>query len=150
MPLKLSAPIIKDFPLEISDTLYGNDGEPTVVTIRQATQGAKERRGEVFAEVTRVLSQKNTDDDSMELKSMWSWEKLKRMEVYLTLVGCNILDKDGKDLFKCKKGRDDIPYLDMTVSQFTLAWNDLYPEIADEIHDKVLEVNPTWAGPLGS
>lgn len=151
MPLKLAAPIIKDFPLDKADALFGNDGEPTMVTIRQAKQGAQERRTEVFSEISRVMKMLPQDDnDEVTLKSQWSYEKLKRMEVYLTLVDCNVLGYDGKPLFRFKKDGDGNPILDMTVHEFSKAWNELYPEVAEEIHEKVLEVNLSWVGPLGS
>jgi hypothetical protein len=150
MPMKLAAPIEKDFPLEKSDEIYGNDGEPSMVTIRQAMQGAQERRTEVFSEVSRVMRTLPKDEnDEIVLRSHWSYEKLKRMEVYLTMADCNVLDYDGTQLFRFRKDGDK-QVLDMTVHEFTKAWDRLYPETAEEIHEKVLEVNLTWVGPLGS
>ena len=34
--------------------------------------------------------------------------------------------------------------LAMTEYEFNIAWGQLLPEIVNEIHEKVLEVNPTW------
>jgi len=131
MPVKLTAPLEKDFPLERTDLAYDNEGEPTKVTIRQATQA------------------RASLNDELQLRQKWSVEELKRIEVYLTLIGCNLEDEDGKSLFRFKSlnGHSD---LDMTENEFKKAWGKLPPDIAQEIHEKVLEVNLSWGGPLGS
>lgn len=144
MPLKLSAPIIKDFILEKTDQRYSVDDVPTKVTIKQASQMDNERRSQVLANNTRILDE---DPTRIKIKSDWSVEELKRMETYLTLVGCNIVTPEDKDLFRFKNNNGN-PEIDMTPNQFEKAWGILPTEVANEIYEKVLEVNYDWQSPL--
>lgn len=141
MPFKVETPILKDFHLEETDKAYGVASEPTSITVRQATQAAHERRAALFSQIVRELS--NNNDQTVRLVQHYSFEELKRIEVMLTLSGCNILDADGQPLFKFdSKGfiRDE--------AAFNKAWGTLPPLVATEIHGKVLEVNIDW-GPSG-
>lgn len=149
MPLKISLPIEKDFILERSDLAYDNDGEPTRVTIRQATQAQNEKRSHIYSEVTNVINRGLEDMNAeVQLRQHWSLEELKRMEVFLTLVDCNILDENGSQLFRFRSdGKRQV--LHMTAREFAEAFGKLPQDIALEIHEKVLEVNPSWDGPLG-
>ena len=149
MPIKLAAPLIKDFPLERSDLARGVETEPTIVTIIQASQGGKERRSLIHSEVTQVVNSESVLHREMQLRQKWSLEQLKRIEVFLTLVGCNIQDVDGQPLFKFKTD-NGIPSLAMSEEEFRVAFYKLDPDVADEIHEKVLEVNVSWQGPLES
>jgi hypothetical protein len=149
MPLKLIAPIEKDFVLERTDLAYDNEGGPTKITIRQATQAQKERRSLIHSEVTQIVNQRSALSQELRLQQSWSIEELKRIEVQLSLIGSNILDIDGNQLFRFKSNNGHTE-LDMTDNQFKVAWGSLPDDVADEIHEKVLEVNLSWAGPLGS
>ena len=84
MPIKLAVPLEKTFTLDISDEIFGNDGEPTKVTIRQATQGAVEKRSFIYSEVTNIINQASQLSAEMQLRQKWSIEELKRMEAFLT------------------------------------------------------------------
>lgn len=139
MPLKLATPIIKTFVLEEADKNYGNNGDPTTVTIRQATTEADMAREAVYSEVTRVFD----ENAPVQLRQRWTMAELARREVYLTLAECNIVKDDGKPLFKFRDGK-----LNMQEYDFNDAWGLLPSDVAGEIHDKVLEVNIKWAGPL--
>ena len=142
MAYKLSAPIIEDFILVDSDKIFNNEGDPTRIAVRQASQGEQERRARVFAEISRVIDNENIfGATSLTLRQTWSMEELKRVEVYLTLAACNIQDEDGSPLFTFKNDR-----LAMDESAFRDAWYLLPPMIAEEIHSKVLEVNYVWTG----
>lgn len=149
MPIQLVAPVEKDFVLERTDLAYECEGEPTKVTIRQATQAQNERRSYIHSEVTQIINAQSTLAAELQLRQKWSIEELKRVEVYLTLIGCNLLGVDGKPLFVFKSNNGTAE-LDMTENQFRTAWGSLPVDIAQEIHEKVLEVNLSWQGPLGS
>jgi len=149
MPLKLVAPIEETFTLDRSDAQFGTDGEPTRVTIRQATQAHNEKRSAIFSEVTRVMGQDSTSNEEIQLRQRWSLEELKRIEVFLTMIDCNILDEKGKPLFGFRSNKSS-QELDMSLQEFSAAFGKLPPEVAEEIHEKVLKVNLTWAGPLAS
>lgn len=144
MPLRLKAPLIKDFVLEMTDKKYGVGDETTKVTIKQASQMDNERRSQVLANNTRII---DSDITKFKMKSDWSMEELKRMEVRLTLVGCNIEREDGKPLFNFTTD-NGVPILAMDDRTFERAWGTLPPDVANEIHDKVLEVNFDWSNPL--
>jgi hypothetical protein len=149
MPLKLSTPVEKDFVLERSDLAYGNDGEPTRVTVRQATQAQNEKRSHIYSEVTNIINRDPEDlIPELQLRQHWSLEELKRVETFLTLTSCNVLDPDGNPLFRFKM-ENDKQKIDMNNQEFAHAWGRLPGDIAQEIHEKVLEVNPLWDGPLG-
>lgn len=148
MPLKLVAPIEETFTLDKSDAQYGTDGEPTRVTIRQATQAHNEKRSAIFSEVTRVMGQDSSNEE-IQLRQRWSLEELKRIEVFLTLIDCNILDEKGHPLFSFRNSKNN-QEIDMSLQEFSAAFGKLPPDVAQEIHDKVLKVNLTWSGPLAS
>lgn len=147
MPLKLIAPIYKTMSLDRSDARYGNDGEPTIVTIRQAAQHEHERRQQQFSTLERRYS--DLSPEEVTLVQNIPMEEIKRLEVYLTLCECNILDDEDKPLFPSKKDKNGLPQLVMTKHAFDMAWGKLPPDIAEEIHDKVLEVNIVWSGRRG-
>jgi hypothetical protein len=142
MPLKLTAPIYKTFRLEETDKKYGDDGDPTTIMVRQATQREHEERMQLFSILKREYEEGKPE--TMTLVQVLSLEELKRLEVRLTLVACNVLDESGGALFKFRSG--DNPRLDMTPTQFNNAWGLLPPDVANEIHAKVLEVNAMWTG----
>lgn len=135
MPYKLIARAEQTFRLERTDAKFENEGDPTTVTIRQASMHDVEERGEVNNE----LIQEMRPDESNRLIFKYSFWRLHRVEVFLTLKACNILDLEGKPLFRFKDGR-----LNMTLNEFTRVWGSLDPTICDEIHEKVLILNPDW------
>lgn len=142
MPIQLTSPIVKTFILEEADAKYGNDGEPTTVTVKQATQAEHRQRQDLFA----TLERKFRDDtpNEVSLIQTLSFEALKELEVQLCLVGCNLLDDDGTSLlFPTDEKRQRVS---LRTDQFTRNWGKLFPDIASEIHAKVLQVNPLWRG----
>lgn len=136
MPLKLTAPVNQDFILKRSDEALGTEGDPTRVSIRQAAQGEYERRQQMFSEWVRSYDPETGQDQVVQRLNV---EKLKRLEAYLSISECNIEAENGKPLFRFKGGK-----LSMTELEFDKAWAKLPLVIATEIHEKVLEVNPTW------
>ncbi len=145
MPLKLTSPIFKTFALDKTDDKYKvEDDASTTVTIKQATQNEHERRQDLFSVLERKY--KELVPDEITLVQRISFEELKRLETYLTMVECNIKGQDGKDLFPSKKAKGKDPVLAMKRGQFDEAWGALPPDVAREIHAKVLEVNLMWAG----
>lgn len=143
MPLKLSVPLEKEFRLERSDALFDvKDSSPTTVLIRQAKQGEHERRAALFAQIIRERSI-DAPEDFVRFIQRFSFEELKRLEVYLTLKGSNIEDADGKPLWDF--GKDG----NIKESEFNKGWSRLPVFIAQEIHDCVLELNVDWQPIVG-
>ena len=100
MPLQLDIPLEKEYQLEETDNRFGIKDGATTVIIRQATQSAHERRANLFSNIVRELSSSDEDADIVRLIQRFSFEELKRIEVFLTLKGCNILNDKGKPLFR--------------------------------------------------
>lgn len=144
MPITISLPTVKTLILDKSDKKYKNKGEPTTVTIRQARQAEHDLRMDTWALTRQVYDDANPG--RVETIRNMSLATLRVDEVYYTLVGSNLVDSEGKEVFPSKQGNDGIPQLALTKDQFKVAWGRLWPDIADEIHEKVLEVNPLWRG----
>jgi len=140
MPIKLDIAERKEFILEESDKIIGNTTEPTKISVRQASQGEYTRRQDLFSSWKRQFDPEVGGDVVIQ---HFNYEIMKRLEVYLTLADCNIEDSDGSVLFRFRDGR-----ISMQESEFNKAWGKLPLIIANEIHQKVLAVNPDW-GPGG-
>lgn len=137
MSLKLSAPLIKDFKLPLTDKMFGGEGsddEPTSVTIKQAAQGEHTIRMDLWSRFTRQF-----EGDQLQVVQDISPAHVQRKEVFLTMTACNIEGEDGEPLFK----------FPLVEKQFIKAWNLLPVQVANEIHSKVLEMNPIWSGDSG-
>lgn len=148
MPFKLTDPVYQTFELERTDKNYGVGDEPTTVTIRQARQHEHSRRQDQWSKFERRYS--NLNPDEVKIVQELSFEAIKMLEAQMTLVESNILGADGESLlFQSKTGKDGHPKLDMTPKDFEVAWGSLPMDIAQEIHEKILEVNPMWAGQSG-
>jgi hypothetical protein len=141
MPIQLSAPKKKDFTLVESDKALENTGDAavaTVITVRQATQGDVEQRNTLFADFTREY-----DGRMVKVTQKISYDDIRRLEVFLTLCACNIINEKGDPLFKFVNER-------LTdKNAFDRAWAALPPVVAIEIGDKVLEMNPLWVPTSG-
>lgn len=142
MPLKMIAPLVKTFELTRSDEKYGTDGTPTTVTLRQATQFEHERRQALFATLEQRMD--NLNPTEISLIQNWSMEELKRLEVRLSWIDSNLQDEQGNPLFPTRNGKAPV-----NEKQFNDAWGVLFPDIATEIHEKVMEINPLWQGSPG-
>lgn len=147
MPVKLAAPRYETFPLEKTDKRYANDGEPTTVTIKQALRHEHDARNRLFAKVERRWS--DSDEETIRLVQDVAMVDVYAEEAWLTMVECNIQDADGTLMFPSKKGKNGHPELKMSKAEFKNAWGRLFPDINEEIIDKIHEVNLLWAGPVG-
>jgi hypothetical protein len=137
MPYQLIARTEQTFTLERADKKYNPDGDPTTISIRQAAQGEHESRSNIFNEIIREI---RPDVEADRLIFRYSKPTIDRTEVRLTMSSCNILGLSGKPLFHFSNGK-----CDMTAEAFRLAWSELPPDVCEEIHEKVLIVNPDWA-----
>lgn len=139
MPVKIRKPFIETFVLEKTDKEFQNDGPPTVIKVRLATNGDEEQRNSLWALTERKVNQ----DATISVVTRLGMTDLHREEVWLTLSECNIENEDGSSLFDFKDGRltDKM--------QFEKAWGRLDPIMAEEIIEKVHEHNKQW-GPLGN
>ena len=134
MPIQLKSPLKKEFHLEKSDKELETDDGATMIAVRQATQGGHELRNELFSEFKREY-----DGAKISVVQRISFDDIRRREVFLTLCACNIMDESGKKpLFKFDNGNPT------NEADFNKAWGKLQPVIANEIHEKVLEMNPLW------
>lgn len=147
MPITLALPLVQRFTLERTDEAYGNEGDPTWVEFRQATQYEYLQRSAVFAEVTRVIPQQE-DNGDLYYKQRWSPDELARKEIFLTLCGCNILDPETNEPLFRFRTKGSRTYLDMTEHAFNEAWGRLPPFVATEIYEKCRQLNH-WDGEEG-
>jgi hypothetical protein len=134
MPLNIQPPIEQEFTLEQSDKEFGNTGEPTKVKIKQAREGENIERMQLWKRYERVFQRNGNTMVAQEV----SPAEVKRKEVFLTLTACNLMMGEGssaKPLFK----------FPLKENEFNEAWAMLPPVVADEIYDKVLEVNLDWS-----
>ena len=127
-------PVQKTFT--IPSSVYGDAS----VTIRQARTGDSIMRAELVAQTSYVV---NDGFGEQEIRQRFNWEEMKRYDVFLTLVDCDIVMEDDKGepvgswfTFVNGKLQDRVA--------FDRAYNALPIEISEAIHEKVLEVNPQW------
>jgi len=138
MPITLKSPLKTEYQLIKSDEELGSGDGATTVTIRQATQGAYELVNKLTETVERQY-----DGATVKMLQKISFDDIHRKQIYLTLCGCNIMDETGQTpLFKFKdEGL-------VNENEFTKAWGKLPPVIANEILEKVWEMNPLWSETL--
>ena len=147
MPLRLTAPLLETFTLDKADEKYGSMDDPTIVKVKQASQSQHEQRQALFSTLEQRWNQ--LEPDEVALVQTISMEEVKKLEVFLSLVESNFEDDDGNPLFPSRQGKDGNPELAMSQKAFVTAWGKLLPDIAREIHEKVLKVNPLWRGAVG-
>lgn len=140
MTLKINPPLLKEFHLEETDKLYGDDATKTLVTFRQATRGDEEARNRLFAIVEKQYKKDSDNEDVVSYMSDISMDDVYRREVFRTLVASNIMESDEKELFLFKNGS-----LNMSENEFTKAWGKLPWEAAQEMIKCNHEVNVQWA-----
>ncbi|MHA2201259.1 MAG: hypothetical protein ACXABN_15385 [Candidatus Thorarchaeota archaeon] len=143
----MTAPTYETFTLDKADEKYGSMDDPTTVTVKQASQGQHEQRQSLFAKLEQRWNQ--LEPDEVALVQTVSMEEVKKLEVYLSLVDSNFENEEGKPLFPTRNGKDGMPELAMSKPNFMKAWSKLLPDVAKEIHEKVLKVNPLWRGQVG-
>jgi len=137
MPLILSDPLIQEFILEKSDKLFPNpdDPSPTLISVKKASNGDVEARGDLFSKFTRTFQ----TDGSFSIEQEVTMDDVRRKEVFLTMTACNITKKDKTPLFRFEGGKL------VNEAEFRRAWAVLPPETAEEIHECVLKVNKIWS-----
>lgn len=134
MKLKIK-PIVKQFALKFDEA-----GEATV-SIRQIKTADLVQLADLFSEQTQIWD--DVDLGTIQLKRKWNPEELKQERAFRTLVGADLQDEDGVNLFKFKQGKNG-PELDMQRADFITAWGSLEPALTDEIYEYVKEVNPVF------
>ena len=139
MPIRIKPPTLQDFILEKTDKEFENVGSPTTVRVRQATQGDEESRESLFnlTQTKFTNSGERIQSNTLGMNDVW------RREVFLTLSDCNIELEEGVRLFEFKNGKL------VDENKFHDAWMKLDPIVADEIIEKVHELNTQW-GPEGN
>ena len=124
----------------------------TYVVIKPATVQENAVRDELWANQVRTYNA-NTPA-AVEVKGETTFAQRQALEVFLTMVDCNIMYQDVDDegeskgepiaMFEIGKRPNDEPYLAMTREKFLEAWGRLPQSAADEIHAKVLLKNQAW------
>jgi hypothetical protein len=133
MPAKIASPKIEKILLTKTDEMYGVEGDPSFVMIRQGLEGDREMRDREYNDFIREYQ----PSGSVTVKQTVSMGGVLRLEVKLTMVDCNLTDEDGKPFFTFRDGK-------VTEESFKKGWDRLPPEVADEIIAAVKKVNPAW------
>lgn len=170
----MSEPVQKDFHLQRTDQFFYIIDSPTMVTIRQATEVEISLHERFLEEIKDKCSRtiefgarsysllyssfcadylwhlrsgnphprKNIVDDKVH-RFLWVKDycecALCRYEIELTMAACNILDESKKPIFTFVEGHmGKYPSLDCGETSLSL-WE-------EEVHEKVLEMNPSWKG----
>lgn len=139
---KLKPALEQSFDLPKTDALLENVGdtaEASKVTIVQATMGQHDKRMALWAEFKRSVTEDVNGKERYEVTQNVSPADVRKLEVLLTMRACNLEDHDGSPLFK----------FPLEERPFNKAWAKLPPLVADEIHEKVLALNPLWSGDSG-
>ncbi len=124
------------------------------VTVKPATVAEHASRDELWAKQSRTYRTDGEDANTVEVKTESTFSQRRALEVFLTLVDCNIkfqdVDSDGAPagdeipLFGIGRKPSGEPYLAMDREAFLIAWGKLPELVAVEIHSKVLIKNPQW------
>ena len=124
----------------------------TYITVKPATVAEQAMRDELWAKQSRTYH--TSAPEAVEVKTESTFSQRRALEVFLTMVDCNLLwqDLDSKGsnigdaapLFKLGKKANGESYLAMDRPNFLEAWGRLPETVAEEIHEKVLLKNPQW------
>jgi hypothetical protein len=147
MGLVITRGLPETFVLEKSDPQ-----SQTTVSIKPATVAEQAQRDELWAKQSRKYY--TDEENAVEVKTESTFSQRIALEVFLTLVGCNIkyqdMDGDGDPsgdeipMFNFGARPSGEPYLNMSRDEFLSQWGKLPASVAEEIHQKVLAKNPQW------
>jgi hypothetical protein len=146
MPVKIAAPLFTVFTLDECDSKYALEGPPSTVTVKQARESEHIIRQGYFAKLEQRWS--GVHPQEVTVVQNLGLEELARLECRLTVIDCNLEDENGKKIFNAST-EPGANKLAMSTQQFEEAWGKLPLDVANEIHEKVLEMNPQWAGSSG-
>ena len=126
--------------------------DPIIVTFRQATEAENIYRQQLLS--TPIVREwvppstivKSTDDNPrfQEQVKLTPFSYRMAVDCFLTMIACNIETPSGDLLFDMTKGKTAYDHYS-GISDFLKRWGTLYPEWADLIYAKCVEVNPSWS-----
>jgi hypothetical protein len=126
-------PVVKTFKL-LSDP----EGVAEIV-VRQATQGDAHKRMDLFKKSSRVYR-----EDEWQVNYEYNSLDQVEVEVWLTLESIlGVVDDEGNELFGSHQVGSRM-HSAPSLARFKELWNSLPVDVAAEIHDKVIEMNPEW------
>ena len=111
------------------------------VEFRQATSGDDLRVASLFSKQRQIWNDEHLGETVLERD--WNWREVERFRVYLTLVGCNLVDENEEPVFRFKSTRDG-DRLSMNQTEFNSAYDALPSEITKQMYMACLAVNPQW------
>ena len=134
MPYKLQVPLVS-----VVTYAFDKDGE-TTGTYRQPSRHQVALHQQLMGRDSRALS----TNEGMAFINPVTIEESRAVEVWLTLIACNLEDAKGKPLFKFTK-RGDKSELNMTWEEFWAAWGNIAePQVAQELWEGAMDVSPDW------
>ncbi len=149
MGLVITRGIPEQYLLTESDPL-----SEAFVMVKPATVAEQASRDELWAKQSRTYRTDEENANTVEVKTESTFSQRRALEVFLTLVDCNIKFQDvdaeatpvGDEvpLFNIGRKPSGEPFLAMDREAFLVAWGKLPESVAVEIHEKVLIKNPQW------
>ncbi len=139
---KLKTPLRKEFPIKVKegdDFFKAGDAETPdcFVSFRQATIAQVEQRTEASNNRKWV----SEGDNKMALIDNVNFDKIARLEVFLTLCNTDIVFEDGTRVSFTEGSAPAV----VERPQFDAWWDAMNLQQARFIHKCCLEVNPDWA-----
>lgn len=134
---KLPLTVEKEIPLNLP--IDENPEQDAFAKIRLATIDEEE----IVSDLTRRIARTYNQDGSQTVQLQYSNLALRRLQAYSTMTDCNLMDQDGKFLFKFARV-DGVMRSAMTQAEFNAAWGKLPASWASRIVLAVFEVNPSW------
>jgi hypothetical protein len=141
---KLIVPLDKSFTILIDSRHTERrveDDDPIVVTFKQANEALNLRRQEMLA---RPITRMWEETQYREEFNLTPFGKRMAIDVWLTLTSCNIEGPDDKRLFSFSQLNGSNKITDKSIEDFLKKWGQLWPEWAEAIYVRCLEVNPSW------
>lgn len=136
--LQLPLPVEKEIPLNLP--IDEDPGQDAFVKVRLATVEEEHSVSELTKNVTRQYNA----DGSMNVTFLYSNPDLRRLQVYLTMTDCSILDESGdKPLFRFQRD-GGIMRSAMSRAEFNAAWGKLPTNWANAIIRAMFAVNKSW------
>lgn len=134
--------IIKEFPIKA-------DPEGVLkVKIRQGTWGEDKERADVYTTQRTVVPINEGEHPIIE--ENYNRARKVEWEIRTVLSGISgLVDERGNDItpFVFKEHKNGYMKINMSPEAFSDAIDSLGSEVVEEIHDYVLEMNPTWGTP---
>ncbi len=146
MPVVLPLPTEVTVPLNLPVT--EDPDQEAYVKVRPATTAEQI----MISEFAAKRESQTINGTAITYKSDFSLAAIRRLQVYTTLAGCNLMERDPKfpddvdklkPIFDFKRSEGKMRF-DGTEEEFNRIWGKLPSHWTDAIIDAVMSANPQW------